>query len=79
MSNLPRIARYDGHLSFRAQQGLEDKSALVICKKFHDEEEWIIERLGKPDFGLGNSFSAAKQAIDALINSERARGAGEKK
>jgi hypothetical protein len=63
--------RIEGYLS-RVAQGLWP-DALVICR---GDREWIIQRNGQPDMGLGDNFGAANQALHALVRAERARRGG---
>ena len=58
--------RVDGYLSRRCQQ-------LWPGSLVHEEGDgsWTLERLGLETLGLGDNFSSARQAVDALAASER--------
>ena len=71
------MARIEGYLS-RLAQG-EWPSALVIergGRTAQEPDEWILERPGMEDLGLGDNFHAAKQAVHALLAAERQRRSG---
>ena len=60
--------RVDGYLSNRAQRIWP--AALVFELT---GGAWVLRRPDQQDLGLGDSYSAAKQAIDAMLRAERAK------
>lgn len=66
--------RIDGYLSRRAQ--LDWPLALVICLA---DGSWVLRRPGEPDLGLGDNFSAAQMALNALRASVCGRKRDEKR
>jgi hypothetical protein len=75
------MTRLDGYLSRLAQQ--LDPRALVYCETgrsggageaVYDTtvETWRLEIPGEPPLGLGDSFTAAQQAVKSLLRARRA-------
>lgn len=62
------MRRVDGYLSRRAQSIWP--GALVFEGP---DGEWILERPGQEELGLGDSFNDAQQAIGALLRARRDR------
>lgn len=59
------MRRVDGHLSRRAQQ--KWPGALVYeC----EDGAWVLERPGRENLGLGDSFHSAQMAIVVLVRAE---------
>ncbi len=63
--------KIDGYLSRRVQTVWPQ--GLVITRDVADRVEYIVQRPGESDIGLGDTFSRAQQACDALLAAERAR------
>jgi hypothetical protein len=60
--------RIDGYLSRRVQNIWPE--ALVLIS---ETGEYIVRRPDAEDLGLGDSFSRAQQAVDAMLAAERAK------
>ncbi len=63
--------KIDGYLSRRVQSQWPE--GLVVIREDADRLEYVVQRPGEPELGLGDSFSRAQQACDALLAAERAR------
>jgi len=60
--------KIDGYLSRRVQNVWPE--ALVFISEAGD---YVVRRPDAEDLGLGDSFSRAQQAVDAMLAAERAR------
>ena len=80
---MSHFSRVDGFLSNKAQQVWP--TALVYCEEANGKETWKLDKQGGPSpdgfsaqVGLGGSFHDAKQALQAIMKSEREKAKGHK-